>query len=442
MNDYYNNRKNYCNAALLTHTLFVNCQNILQRKEFSIRHLIDLENFVNATILHPKIGLIQGNIPEKSKPKEILNILEKNKILYYYKPSYTEKELISMINQYSLFRDLSWWWGFSLDDPAHQYRKKKVLGSEYLLERGIDMGNYYPTKTEFVERIINSSTIDKIRESDINDFITWLKLDNKISDNIKLFDLIHLMCTGYSMSLRHYLFRTVVYLCSSDYDKLTFYPDYLRIPYVISSSNRIYSNLSKKIYVRIAQIFNVSTEEILNDIPGKHMIIPPFLHDLLNRVLKGANFFDALLDIRDEFSKMRERLNKIELELRSANTLSEKKKIFKYKNDILATAIKKYNNTKSIKIKEFLSFAFDITKAVAKPQDPNSYNESLLTKPLEWLKEWWLVRPISHLLNVPESIEKLPFDFDLVEKTLGYQITPQEIEEYKKAKYSVYNLVK
>lgn len=430
MNDYLNNRKNYCNAALLTHTLFVNCQNILQRKEFTIRYLIDLENFVNATILHPKIGLIQGNIPEESKPKEILNILEKNKILYYYKPSYTDKELISMINQYSLFRDLSWW-GYPWDHPDFGHRKKRIFELESMFVAGIFKSNLYPTKVE------------KIRESDINDFITTLKLkNNRVSDDIKLFDMIHLMSTGHSQSLREYLFRTVVYLCSSDYDKLTFYPDYLRIPYVISSNNRIYSNLSKKIYVRIAQIFNVSTEEILNDIPGKHMIIPPFLHDLLNRVLKGANFFDALLDIRDEFSKMRERLNKIELELRRANTLSEKKKIFKYKSDILATAIKKYNNTKSIKIKEFLSFALDITKAVAKPQDPNSYNESLLTKPLEWLKEWWLIRPISHLLNVPESIEKLPFDFDLVEKTLGYQITPQEIEEYKKARYSVYSLIK
>lgn len=439
MNDYLNNQKNYCNAALLTHTLFVNCQNILQRKKFSIRHLIDLENFVNAIILHPKIGLIQGRTPEEFKPEEILNILEKNKILYYYKPSYNDKELISMINQYSLFRDLSWW-PFSWDHPAFDLKKKEVFESESLLDAGVIKGNLYPIK---IERIINSSTIEEITESDLNDFITKLKLKNdRISDDIKLFDIIHLMGTGQSYSLREYLFRTIVYLCSSDYDKLTFYPDYLRIPYIISSNKRIYSNLSRKIYERIAEIFNVSTEEILNDIPGVQMIIPPFLHDLLNRVLKGAKFFDALFDIRDEFSKMREKLNKIELELRKANTIFEKKKIFKYKKDILTTAIKKYNNTRSIKIKEFLSFALDITTAVAKPQDPSSYNESLLTKPLEWLKEWWLKRPICHLLNVVDSIEKLPFDFNLVEKTLGYQITSEEIVEYKKARYSVYNLIK
>lgn len=420
-----------CCDALVTFTLLRNAEDFIQHKELSVKCLFDLSTLVDSIILHPRIVTIKGVIPDEAFPQQIIDFLTENNLIYFYQPSYGTRELITMMNQYSLFRNLAWL-HFSWDSIPFQSRKQPVFESRELMD-GCFSG----------ERIFEASTSSRFDESEIEALINRIRSKNKdLPKNYNLFDVIHLMSTGHHLAFREYLFRTVVYLCSADYDKLTFYPDYVRIPYVSSCVKRLYSNLSREVYERIAAAFDVRVEEILEDVPGTYLTLPPFLYMILEKVVDGVNFFDALLDVRSEFEIMRHRLNEIDSRIRNAYTLTEKRKGLKQKKELLAAVTKKYGSGQGSRVKEFLSFAKAIARSVITPQDPSAYNKSLLQKPYEWIRDWWLSRPVTHLLDAVQRLERLPEVLDLLHRGFRYKISIEEIKSYKDAKNSVAGLMR
>jgi len=426
------------NEALVTFTLLSNAEQIIQRRELSIQCLFDLSALADAIILHPRVFVIQGSIPEERKPQYTINFLTSNNLLNFYSPSYSTRELITMMNQYSLFRDLSWF-GFSWKHPAFEQQKQKVFESRALLDYFYS-DDPWPLEAN---HILEASTKTLVDESEIGTLIERLRIKNtNVPEYPNLFDIIHIMGTGHSLALRQYLFRTIVYLCSADYDKLTFYPDYVRIPYVSSCVQRLYSNLSREVYERIAEIFGAKIEEIFDEIPGTNLSIPPFLYMVLERVVKGAKFFEAMLEVRSQFESTRNHLNEIDSRIRTARTLIEKRKALKQKKELLIAIAKKYGSEEHLQLKEFISLAQDMAKVSVKPLDPGAYNTSLLVKPYEWIREWWLTRPMAHVLDAVQRLERLPELFDLIHKGLGYSISSEDIKAYKNTRNSVAALVR
>lgn len=457
--------------ALVTFTLLRNAEDFIQHRELSVKGLFDLSTLVDSIILHPRIVTIKGVIPDEIYPHQIIDFLNDNNLIYFYKPSYGTRELVTMMNQYSLFRNLAWK-GFSWDLLPYQSRKQPVFESQELMDC-VFLREPGPLESK---RILEASTSSRFDESEIEALVNKIRSRQKelielrineirsirsknkeeieslvntiratkkvLPEDYNLFDAIHLMSTGHHLAFRQYLFRTVVYLCSADYDKLTFYPDYVRIPYVSSCVKRLYSNLSREVYERVAAAFNAKVGEILEEVPGTHLTLPPFLYIILEKMVDGANFFDALLDIRSQFESMRRQLGEIDSRIRNAHTLSEKRKGLKQKKELLEAITKKYGSGQGSRIKEFLSFAKGVARPMVTPQDPNAYNENLLQKPYEWIRDWWLRRPVTYLLDAVQRIERLPDVLDLVHKGFGYKMSIEEIKSFKDAKNSVVSLMR
>jgi len=206
--------------ALVSFTLLSNADEFIQQKELSVKCLFDLSSLVESIILHPRIVTIKGIIPEEKYPHKIIDFLTNNKLIYFYKPTYSTRELLTMMNQYALFRNLSWY-GFSWDIQPFWNRKRPVLESEELLDNCF--GNTDPSKST-LERILEASNSERFSDLEIDSFVSRLKSkNNKVPEDYNLFDIIHCMSTGSDRIFREYLFRSIVYLCSADYDKLTFY---------------------------------------------------------------------------------------------------------------------------------------------------------------------------------------------------------------------------
>lgn len=425
--------------ALVTFTLLRNSEDFIQGRKLSMNNLSDLSALVDSVMLHPRIITIKGVIPNESYPQQIIDFLTKNSLISFYHPSYDTRELVTMINQYSLFRNLAWC-HFSLDSKQFQSRRQQVLESRELMDYAFSKEPWPLEST----RILEASTPRVFEESEIKTLIiNDIRSKNKdLPQDYNLFDVIHVMGTGGHLDFRQYLFRTVVYLCSADYDKLTFYPDYVRIPYVSSCVKRLYSNLSSKAYDRIAAAFNTKAREILNDVPGIHLTLPPFLYMILEKMVKGANFFDALLYVRSKFESMRRKLGEIDGIIRHATTIKEKGKGLKRKQELLMRIAKKYGPRQHSLLKELLSFTKDLVCVLHAPKDPRSYNENLLLQPYEWLRDWWLTRPVTHLLHAVKRLERLPEIFDLLYKAFGYKISSNEVRSYEHAKNTVASLMR
>ncbi len=427
-----------CGDALVTFTLLRNAEDFIQHRELSVKSLFDLSNLIDAVILHPRVVTIKGVIPDEAFPQQIIDFLTENNLIYFYQPSYGTHELITMMNQYSLFRNLAWF-HFSWKLTPFRSRKQQIFESQELMDQCF----HNDPQLLRSDRIIEASTLARFDDSEIEALVNEIRSRNKnLPDDYNLFDIIHLMSTGHHLAFRQYLFRTVVYLCSADYDKLTFYPDFVRIPYVSSCVKRLYSNLSREVYEHIAAAFDVRVEEILKDIPGTYLTLPPFLYIILEKVVDGINFFDALLNIRSEFEIMRHRLNEIDSRIRNAHTLAEKRKELKKKKELLAAVTRKYGSEQGSRIKEFLSFARNMVRPLITPKDPSAYNKSLLQKPYEWIRDWWLSRPVTHLLDAVQRLEQLPGVLNLLHKGFGYKISIEEIKSYKEAKNSVAGLMR
>jgi len=452
--------------ALVTLTLLRNAEGFIRHREQSVKCLFDLSSLIETVILHPRILTIKGVVPDDEYPHEIISFLTDNKLAYFYNPSYKTRELVTMMNQYSLFRNLAWR-NFSWDSPAFKELKQPVFESRELMDSS------GPTE---LKRILEASTSTRFDDSEIVSLVTTIRsnqlkqieflvnqikssrsgekeeIESRINiirstykelpEDFNLFDIIHLMSTGHHGAFREYLFRTVVYLCSADYDKLTFYPDYVRIPYVSSCVKRLYSNLSHQVYEYIAEAFDAKVEEILRDVPGAHLTLPPFLYMVLEKMARGTSFFNALLDVRLQFESMRNQLGEIDSAIRNSHTIVEKRNGLKQKKELLVAITKKYGPGQSSRILEFLSFAKDVARPLANPLEPSAYNENLLRKPYEWIHGWWLRRPVTQLLDVVQRLERLPEVLDLVRRVFGYEISIEEIKSYKDAKDSVAGLVR
>jgi len=434
--------------GLVTFTLLANAEDFIQHRELSLKCLFDLSTLVDSIMLHPRLVAIRGVLPDERYPHQVVSFLTENRLIYFYQPSYSTRELVTMINQYSLFRNLEWWGGPHWDHLMSQDKKKAIFQSTQLADECFCKGWQPESK-----RILEASTVARFDDTQIESLINEIRA-NKASFKLKglpvidlpedwnLFDIIHVMSTGHHKTFREYLFRTVVYLCSADYDRVTFYPDYVRIPYISSCANRLYSNLSSQVYQHISAAFDAKVEEILEDVPGTHLTLPPFTYMVLEEMVKGASFFEALLDVRVKFEGMRQKLGGIDGRIRNALTLKEKKKALSQKKELLAATTKSYGSGQGSRYKEFLSFAKDLARAGAAPLDPTAYNERLLKMPYQWIRDWWLRRPVAHLLDAMQRLERVPEVLDLFQKAFSYEISLEEITSYKESKNSVAGLMR
>lgn len=426
--------------ALLTMTALVNADRIIHGKVSTVQCLFDLSALVDAVVLHHGIVIIQGVTPQGLDAQRVLDFLVDNGLLHLYRPSFSTRELISMMNQYSLFRDLSWY-HFSWQLPGFSHRRQGVFEATELMDSFY--AHPWPLDADGLLARASDTPAD---EHHIKEFLETpsRRTNRRLADlptAYSLFDVVHVMTTGRSQSLRHHLFRTVVYLCSADWDKLTFYPDYVRLPYVASCSRRLYASLARGVYEVIARALGARVDEVLEEVPGTYLSVPPFLQMVLEKVVSGAPFFGALLEVRHQFEPTRIELGEIDHEIRSARSLDDKRRALDHKKRLLASVAGKFSSPPGLRLKELLSLSKHIVHAASNPLDPTAYNDYLLTRPYEWVRDWWLRRPVVHLMDAVARLERLPDVLGLVQRGLGCSLSREEIAAYREARNTVASLM-
>ena len=204
------------------------------------------------------------------------------------------------------------------------------------------------------------------------------------------------------------------------------------MPFVASINRGLYRSMPVRVYERVAQALDTrfgSRDEFLSEWTlDAQLPIPPITALVLNRSSSLEQIPERLLEIRDEFAKYRHRFREFKSEVQSAETLKERRALEKKFKSLLTEA--SGPDAELISMSEVLNLAEKSVRAAANPLAPQSYSTDLLRQPIEWVRRWWLRRPLAVLFRLDGKLPKLAEYRDMVERLWGKRFEDQLMDEF------------
>lgn len=255
--------------------------------------------------------------------------IDKNKPIYKSNPGDGVLEDSALLS----FLDIS-------DNPNADISKlvlemSKVIESFVFYERifvfdyQIDDENceaYFMTKNP----LILASIIEKLTNENILNFVQILPFNYAPQPSALLKQVKELNILSEEKISHFNKFNFAYYLYQQEISRRTKLPfissDDQYVNIFINNSQKFKYNLAK----RLIEKMNIKAENEMKDLINSNynieIFIPPFLSIVLNNVIKGASFGDAILDLRDQFKDLRKLFREYNLLFQDSN-LSLKKQI-------------------------------------------------------------------------------------------------------------------
>jgi hypothetical protein len=231
------------------------------------------------------------------------------------------------------------------------------------------------------------------------------------------------------VSLR--MLRSTLYLVTATAHGMDYFPDFDRAPFVPATVKRLYESLPMQLYDRIAaalQGHEADGHELVSEWTLETTLpIPPVTAIVLSRSASVDEIPARLLAVREEFSSYREHFRRFKAELRAADTLKERRRLRRKYQQLLEAASSP--DAEIVTAQEVLNLAEKTVKAAAAPQMPTSYSAELLTQPAEWLRRWWLRRPLAVLFRIDSKLPRLPEYRNLIARLWGTRIDDRVLAE-------------
>ncbi|MDD3248505.1 MAG: hypothetical protein PHF18_16875 [Methanosarcina sp.] len=413
----------WVNKALITKSLIYNASLIVEdKKYFKSDRFFDFSALCEAVILFDELKALDSSnvLPEYSLPKKLVD----NGILNNFSPIFSRDEVKRIIENMPGFlvefsTDTFWEMGV---DP-----KLKNLETDYYDTTNDDSKKYHgisPYQIDDVRpRSEDSGCCSYYRECgysvEHHVFVTSDNLKNNSLD--KLMDWLHTLIYYPSLpdnirASQSYIYRSAGYLLVSHINNVDYYPDFLRVPYIASYIDRAYKSVPRELYQRISELLEFDIKEIDDHIKSTTFPIPPFTALALDEAKSCKQLPSVLLDMRSDFKSFRDKLSKIDRDIKNSESIEDKKKAINKKKELLEDVSSNYKNSEIISFKEGLNYSMELVAPAIKPTDPTSYSTAILCQPIEWIKKWWLRRPITSLYRVDKKVRKIAGYNNLVQK--------------------------
>lgn len=232
-------------------------------------------------------------------------------------------------------------------------------------------------------------------------------------------------------SAQQYIYRSNCYLVVAALREVDYFPDFARVPFVMGTIRQLYRSLPMQLYDRVSSAFNetLGGGEIVNEWRlDARLPIPAISAIVLHRASSLAQIPQTLLEVRGEFARFRDYFSSFKRELRTADTLSRRMKLIARYRELLTSASGPHREF--ITLSEGLSFAQAATTALAAPGLPTSYSANLLSQPLQWIRRWWLRRPLSVLFRMDSKLPSISQYSTLAAKHWGDPIQAALLREF------------
>jgi len=386
----------------------------------SIDAFFDFSCLVEAVVLRDSLFVLEGDLVERSlecKDLPLFDTLKKEGII-------NEKKL--PLDKKSIVRALS-----SVLGVKRTFEKINING--FLTS----VANLVPDAfTHEVDHLIANNNFPEGDKYQLLQLLQHKNASNALGTSEDVFDFFQgdaflglLRGTG-DMQRGGYVLRTFIYSQTAETENICFMPDYVRIPILESLNESIYTNIVLDGYLEFSKKLEWEAKDFLKDASPMGLAIPPFTAILLDRCKSSDDIPNILLELRHEFRELRSNLSKLEGQLKVVANIHERNKMRKSIESVFEAISKKYNSTGYLKLKKSIDFIGDAARPIYNWKNPSSYKASLITNPMDWIRDWWLRRPLIHLFDVADKFRRINEFNLLIEKKLGIKFETDEIRRF------------
>ncbi|RYF61222.1 MAG: hypothetical protein EOO27_02900 [Comamonadaceae bacterium] len=228
------------------------------------------------------------------------------------------------------------------------------------------------------------------------------------------------------------VFRSNWYMILATANGLDYFPDFDRAPFVSSLIHQMYRSLPTQLYSRVAEALGATdtgprslVSEWTLDVK---LPIPPVTALVLDRASTLDEIPERLLQVRDEFADYRSRFRSFKYDLQTADTLEERRRLERRYQQLLQSA--SGPDAEIVSATEVLNMAEKVAKVAAVPHLATSYSASLILQPVEWIRRWWLRRPLAVLFRMDSKLPRLSEYSSTIERLWGERVHDDLLDQY------------
>ena len=228
-----------------------------------------------------------------------------------------------------------------------------------------------------------------------------------------------------------FLVRTLVYWAISDRMKITFYPDFTRLAIVAQITHSLQHSLDQGVIQAIARAFYIQPEELMRMNAPFVVLTPPLTRLLLERVVSGQEIGEAMLVLRQEFENLRAAIRIYHYGIRTATSLGDLKQA---RSKLISEAellAKKYSTQECVRLQETTSYYQHAVQIGDRPHDTEAYAHELRFKPIDWIREWWIMQNAIHYVDIGGKLNNFEIYRGLIRKALGIELDNSQLKQYQ-----------
>lgn len=416
-------------SILVTNTMIIEASKFVDSKyldEFDmemwkIARFFDFCSLVEACVLHEHLVTLEGTPygDMKDYQKLSLRLLLKNEGVLLEKvvpfdPSKIQRKLVAALGSKRVFSPIS-------DDKYSQANMffSELLPEVFSGEAREEIPDEYSLETRYREMFFKE--LGWVVWETCPDLIAFLLSDN-------LADFIG-STGGYDRGA--YALRTFLYYGAATENRLSFFPDYPRIPFFDSIIAYINDSVVMSAYKLFADKLHCEAEDFLRDASPIGLPIPPFTSILLNRCKSVTDVGSELLVLREEYRGLRDSLIELEKNRAGCTNIKERNAVRARIEKIFKATSRKFERSGYSTFKSIAEFGEDVSKPFYNPYNPLLYGSALLLKPVEWLQNWWHRRPLAQLFNLAGEVRRISEYDKLVKKVFRIEFDEGEINTFK-----------
>jgi len=251
-----------------------------------------------------------------------------------------------------------------------------------------------------------------------------------------MLDLVNHYYSGAAFEGASHL-RTFVYWRISEHAGIPLYPSSRRIPQLDAFADHIRLSVAEKIYQVIAESFKEKIELVYEDEAEVPLFLPPSLSIFFDLYRSSPDLPTAIDDFRSEFAGIRQDFQSLQVKLAKARTLQERIEVKRELSKVTESVKAHYQLNEDSFLETVLGFVPQVLNPLSNPADPSKYSKELLTKPVEWIKDWWRRRSLRHVFHLRKRLYQIAEYEQLASQVLGVQFDEKANQDFHKH-YSEY----
>ncbi|MCX5360749.1 hypothetical protein OG864_18765 [Streptomyces sp. NBC_00124] len=230
--------------------------------------------------------------------------------------------------------------------------------------------------------------------------------------------------------------RTFVYWRTAAHLRIPFLPSLRRLPVYHLMTDHVRRTVQDRVYEVVADSFRATVAEVYEDEEPLALYLPPALSLFLDHLRAHGDIAAAVDALRHQHRRLRRSLAELQQTLDTSSSLGEARaarKRLKAALETLRADLDPGDRTAGGTVDQLIEIVPGVVKAAANPLDVGGYADALLARPSDWIRSWWLRRPVRSALRLSTRLEDLSRYDRLLEEATGHRCDPAEVEALRRS---------